>query len=196
MLDFLWKVIELFINRKNKFQKVKDVLERKKEFFREVARIDEDENLDEHEKRALKNALAQVLCGSRTVNYDLVDYYLRNKNFRNFEIISPLVAFWEDALIKEYDKDGRLTLISIDTESYKREKRNIFSILLCTIILIICHVRLHAFTTLIFMNYLHVNVMIADYIFIAIFVLLIVLALLIFYGCLAIFDLKRLIKIP
>ncbi|GAA5562438.1 hypothetical protein Asch02_03973 [Acinetobacter schindleri] len=98
MLDFLWKVIELFINRKNKFQKVKDVLERKKEFFREVARIDEDENLDEHEKRALKNALAQVLCGSRTVNYDLVDYYLRNKNFRNFEIISPLVAFWEDAL--------------------------------------------------------------------------------------------------
>ena len=51
----------------------------------------------------MKNSAAQKLTGSGLVTYELVDYYYKNPNFVNFEIIAPIVAFWDQTLIKTYD---------------------------------------------------------------------------------------------
>lgn len=122
MVEHLWKAFELYLNRKDKFIKAEERLKRRLAFFEEVKKLDENNDLDENEKRSIRNSLAQIVCGSRLVDYELVEYYLKNKNFRNFEVIAPIVAFWDESIIKELDETGKIKEIKINERKYIQEK--------------------------------------------------------------------------
>lgn len=192
MLEFILKIIELFLtHHKNKFKKIEAVLERRQNFIDEVKKIEQNEDLTDDEKRALKNACAQLVCGSRAVNYELVDYYFRNKNFRNFEIIAPTIAFWEDAVSKEYDENGKIKSIKINAEKYKNERKNMLGTYIFTLLFIgwFCF-SYNTFAHLL-IKFLHVNLIASDYILVTIFFILLFFSFWALYGVLSVYDLKR-----
>ena len=191
MLDFILKLIELFLtHRKNKFKKIEAVLERRQNFIDEVKKIEQNTDLNDDEKRALKNSCAQLVCGSRAVNYELVDYYFRNKNFRNFEIIAPIIAFWEDAISKEYDEDGKIKSIKISNKKHFWER--IYMIVTFLFILLIdgIFIKNHDWVVNLLIKYLPLNIAIADIIFVVLLAPLLYLTWLAFFGMMTVIDLK------
>lgn len=191
MLEFILKIIELFLtHHKNKFKKIEAVLERRQNFIDEVKKIEQNEDLTDDEKRALKNACAQLVCGSRLVNYELVDYYFRNKNFRNFEIIAPIIAFWEDAISKEYDEDGKIKSIKINNKKHFWER--IYMIVTFLFILLIdgIFIKNHDWVVNLLIKYLPLNIAIADIIFVVLLAPLLYLTWLAFFGMMTVIDLK------
>lgn len=107
MVEHLWKAFELYINRKDKFIKAEERFKRRLAFFEEVKKLDENNDLYEHEKKTIRNSLAQIVCGSRLVDYELVEYYYSHKKFRNFDVIVPIGSFWDESIVKEYDSSGK-----------------------------------------------------------------------------------------
>lgn len=115
------KLIELYTNRKDSFKKAEERSDRREKYFQEISAIKINNDLNEYRKRALKNSAAQKLSGSGLVTYEFVDYYCRNPNFTNFEIIAPIVFLWEQVLKKTYDESGNLIHLEIIWSKYIKE---------------------------------------------------------------------------
>ncbi|MCH7333850.1 hypothetical protein [Acinetobacter modestus] len=122
MID-LGKLLEIWISRKDKFKKAEDRAKRREDFFNEIKLIEAEakDGLDQSIVRAKKNSAAQKLTGSGLVTYELVEYYLRHPNFINFEILSPMVGFWENVILKTYDEENKLIKIEIKRSAYRKE---------------------------------------------------------------------------
>jgi hypothetical protein len=194
LLEHLWKIFELYLNRKDKFAKTSECLERRLKFLKEVKDINDNHNIDENEKRAIKNSLAQIVCGSRLVDYDLVYYYYRNKNFRNFEVIAPLVAYWDELIIKEFDENGILKKIRIDERKYVIEKRNMIGTFFFFFVINIVFLLFYQRILNVFVTVFHMDSYIALYVCGILFLLITFLVLFALYGVLTLYDLSRLVK--
>ncbi|MDQ9819251.1 hypothetical protein RFY44_10195 [Acinetobacter bereziniae] len=132
------KLIELYINRKDKFKKADERLSRRQEYFKEIQLIEANKDLNSNEKRALLNSAAQKLTGSGLVTFEFADYYLRHPSFINFEIISPMVAFWDQVLIKAYDEKQKIIKLEINRVKYVKEIASaLFSSLFMAIVIFI-----------------------------------------------------------
>lgn len=117
MID-LNKFLEIWISRKDKFKKADERANRRNDYFNEIKKIDSDTDLDEDQKRVLKDSAAQKLTGSSLVTHQFVSYFLRNNYSSNFEIIAATVAFW-GSCISFYDlEDGYITRIEIHNVNY------------------------------------------------------------------------------
>lgn len=97
MWEFIHKILVLFLERKSKFKQAEERLTRREEFFDGIKKID-SLDIEEYQKHARRNGLAQALVGSRLVSYRLVDFVSRNKNIVNFETVSKDLAFWDTSL--------------------------------------------------------------------------------------------------
>ncbi|MCK4107915.1 hypothetical protein [Acinetobacter radioresistens] len=131
MIDFT-KLLELYISRKDKFKKAEERLKRREVFFEEILAIEKNTNLSWNQKRVMKDSAAQKLTGNGLATYEFVDYYCRHPDFINFEIISPMVAFWDQTLIKTYDDEKKIIKLEFNTIVYWKEK--IFSFLSCALL--------------------------------------------------------------
>lgn len=194
MIEHLWKAFELYLNRKDKFIKAEERLKRRLTFFEEVKKLDENNDLDEHEKRSIRNSLAQIVCGSRLVDYELVEYYQKNKNFRNFEVIAPIVAFWDESIVKEYDSSGKLKLIKIHEKKYRSEKINSISSLFFIFSMAILFILFYQRVINAFVVTFHMDTYIALYVCGTLFLIITCLVLFAFYGVMSVFDLRRLLE--
>lgn len=194
LLEHLWKFFELYLNRKDKFTKAKEGLDRRLSFLDEVKKVNAKDDIDENEKRAIKNSLAQIVCGSRLVDFELVDYYYRNKNFRNFEIITPLVAYWDESIIKEFGENGKIKNIVIDEKKYASEKRNMIGTFVFFFIVNILFIIFYQMVIGVFVTVFHMDSYIALYVCGILFLLITFLVLFTFYGILALYDLRRLVR--
>lgn len=117
MID-LNKFLEIWISRKDKFKKADERANRRNDYFNEIKKIDSDTDLDEDQKRVLKDSAAQKLTGSSLVTHQFVSYFHRNNYSSNFEIIAATVAFW-GSCISIYDlEDGYITRIEINNFNY------------------------------------------------------------------------------
>lgn len=194
MIEHLWKAFELYLNRKDKFIKAEERLKRRLTFFEEVKKLDENNDLDEHEKRSIRNSLAQIVCGSRLVDYELVEYYQKNKKFRNFEVIAPIVAFWDESIVKEYESSGELKLIKIHEKKYRSEKINSISSLFFIFSMAILFILFYQRVINTFVVTFHMDTYIALYVCGTLFLIVTCLVLFAFYGVMSVFDLRRLIE--
>ena len=194
MLEHLWKFFELYLNRKDKFTKANERLDRRLKFLNQVKEINVNEEIDDNEKRAIKNGLAQIVCGSRLVDYDLVDYYYRNKKFRNFEVIAPLVAYWDESIIKEFDEAGILKKIIIDEKKYKVEKQNMISTCIFFLIMNLIIFIFYQWFIGFFVKIFHMDPYVALYVCGVLFLSVTFLVLFTFYGILPLYDLRRLVR--
>lgn len=190
----LTKLIELYLNRKDKFKKAEERLKRREVYFEEIASIEKNQNLDSDQKRAMKNSAAQKLTGSGLATYEFVDYYSRNPNFINFEILSPMVAFWDQTLIKTYDDEKRIIKLELNRKAYWKEK--ILSFFSCASLglgIFFLTKYGHVFINLISSNFFISSQIIG--IAYLIFILGLI-GLLLFFGFLflTLIDLKRLVK--
>lgn len=194
LIEHLWKAFELYLNRKDKFIKAEERLKRRLTFFEEVKKLENNNDLDEQEKRAIRNSLAQIVCGSRLVDYELVEYYYRHKKFRNFEVIVPIVAFWDESIVKEYDSSGKIELIKIEEKKYRAEKTNSISSLVFIFGIAILFILFYQRVIDAFVRVFHMDSYIALYVCGALFLLINFLVLFAIYGVLTVFDLRRLIE--
>ncbi|MGC3818636.1 hypothetical protein [Acinetobacter sp. G11] len=193
MID-ITKLIEIYISRKDKFKKAEERLKRRETYFEEISAIEINQNLNPSQKRAMKNSAAQKLAGSGLATYEFIDYYCRHPNFINFEIISPMVAYWDQTLIKTYDDEEKIIKIEFNKMAYWKEKLlSFFSCILLLIGLIFFAVQGNSIINFISSNYyINTNIIgIAYLIFI-----LGLLGIFLFFGFLflTLLDLKRLIK--
>lgn len=118
MKDLYLQLIEIFIRRKDKFNKAEDRARRRDKYFTEIKAIDQNPNFDEDQKRVLKDSAAQNLTGSSLVTHQFVNYFLRKNYSSNFEISAATVAFW-GSCIYFYDlEDGYITRIEINKFNY------------------------------------------------------------------------------
>ena len=194
LIEHLWKAFELYLNRKDKFIKAEERLKRRLTFFEEVKKLENNNDLDEQEKRVVRNSLAQIVCGSRLVDYELVEYYYRHKKFRNFEVIVPIVAFWDESIVKEYDSSGKIELIKIEEKKYRAEKTNSISSLVFISGIAIVFILFYQRVIDAFVQVFHMDSYIALYVCGALFLLINFLVLFAIYGVLTVFDLRRLIE--
>lgn len=193
MID-LTKLIELYISRKDKFAKSADRAKRRFEYFSEVSEIDTNTDMSSEEKRARKNSAAQKLTGNGLASYELVDYYYRHPDFINFEVIAPIVGFWDQVLIKTTDENGRITKLDLDLKIYSKEiAMAIFSLIFFVMIFIVFLSLGNRFINYMVMNfYISKSVMGIAYLILISPVFFMFLFL--FYWFLNLTDLKRLVK--
>ncbi|MHA3113193.1 hypothetical protein, partial [Acinetobacter sp. ANC 4193] len=124
------------------------------------------------------------------VNYELVDYYFRNKKFKNFENIAPMIAFWEDAISKEYDENEKIKSIKIHKKNHNKE-RNYIAFSFCLALFIDwMFIKNHDWVVNLLIKYLPLNIAIADIIFVVLLVPLLYITWLAFYGMMMVLDLK------
>ena len=120
MWEFIHKILVLFLERKSKFKQAEERLTRREEFFDGIKKID-NLDIEEYQKHARRNGLAQALVGSRLVSYRLVDFVSRNKNIVNFETVSKDLAFWDTSLNIERDNDRNIISITLNKKEYFKE---------------------------------------------------------------------------
>jgi hypothetical protein len=142
----------------------------------------------------MRNSAAQKLTGNGLATYEFVDYYCRHPNFINFEIISPMVAFWDQTLIKTYDDEKRIIKLEFNNWEYKKER--IMCFLTCVFLLLGIFFFLRNGNT--FINYISSNFYVSQSI-VGIAYLIFILGfvwLFLFFGylLLTLIDLKRLVK--
>lgn len=141
MTEFFVKLIEILANRKDKFKKADERYDRRIEFFRRVKEIDDDASLTPEIRKALLDSAAQKLTGSPRGGYEVVDYFIRNGKFINFEIIAPSVWFWDESIEKIYDENNKLVNIELNEKGYKKERRHlalsVFVMLMMTVFYIL-----------------------------------------------------------
>lgn len=193
MID-LTKLIELYISRKDKFAKSEDRARRRLEYFSEISEIESNKDMSSDEKRARKNSAAQKLTGNGLASYDLVDYYFRHPNFINFEVIAPIVGFWDQVLIKTTDENERITKLDLNMKTYSKEvAMALFSLTFIAFIFLVC-ISLGGR----FINYMAVNYYMSKSVIGIGYLILIspifCFWLLLFYWFLNLTDLKRLVK--
>ena len=196
LIEHLWKAFELYLNRKDKFIKAEERLKRRLTFFEEVKKLDESNDLDEHEKRAIRNSLAQIVCGSGLVDYELVEYYQKNKNYRNFEVIAPIVAYWDESITKEFDETGKIKQIQINEKKYAEEKRNMIASTAFLFFLVLLFLNRYEQIINALVSTFHMDSYIVLYFCGALFMIITFLAFFAFYGVMVVFDLRRLVKAP
>lgn len=193
MIDFT-KLIELYISRKDKFTKSEDRAKRRLEYFKEISSIKSNDAMSLDEKRARKNSAAQKLTGNGLASQDIVDYYFRHPEFINFEVVAPIVGFWDQVLIKTLDENGNILKLELNLKRYSKE-----------VVMAIISLIFFAFTFLLllslgngFINHIASNFYISKTVvgiayLIAISPLLLMF-LFLFYLFLNLTDLKRLVK--
>lgn len=126
MSDLFLKLIELYINRKDKFVKAEERNTRRLEYFKTVKEVAENKEYSFELKTALLDSAAQKLTGSYKVNFEVVDYYYRHPDFINFEIVATHVWFWDESISKIYDENNTLVKLELDKVGYKKEVRNLY----------------------------------------------------------------------
>lgn len=193
MID-LTKLLELYISRKDKFAKSEDRAKRRLEYFSEISGIESDTEMSSDEKRARKNSAAQKLTGNGLASYDLVDYYFRHPDFINFEVIAPIVGFWDQVLIKTTDENGRIAKLDLNKKAYFKEVTiGILSFIIFTLIFLVLISLGNGF-----INYMVSNFYISKSILGIVYLILIspflFFPLFMFYLFLNLTDLKRLVK--
>ncbi len=193
MID-LMKLIELIVNRKDKFRKAEERFNRKSDYFLEISEIDKDDSLSPHSKRAMKNAAAQKLSGSGLATFEVLDYYNRHPDFTNFEIVAPLVIYWDDVLIKAYDENSILTKLEINEIAFKKEKRNLnFSIIFISFVAIFFLVKGNTIIHFIANNF-YINKGVIGAVILGLMVFFILLIIIFLILLMNLLDLRRLVR--
>ncbi|WP_312586420.1 hypothetical protein [Acinetobacter sp.] len=193
MID-ITKLIEIYISRKDKFKKAEERLKRREAYFEEISAIEKNQNLDPYQKRAMKNSAAQKLAGSGLATYEFVDYYCRHPDFINFEVISPMVAYWDQTLIKTYDEGERIVKLEFNKKAYWKEM--IFSFiswLFVLVGLIFFAIQANVIINLISSNY-YINKNIVGIAYLIFILGLVGITLFFGFLFLTLLDLKRLVK--
>lgn len=194
MWEFIHKILLLFVERKNKFQNAEEKLERRVKYFEDIKAID-DLNVDDAEKRARRNAIAQRLVGSQLVSFELVDYLIKNKNINNFEIVAKTLALWDTSLKIDRNKDNQITGIDLNNCEFVKEKTMLSITLLLAIFLFIFSIYIFKKNVL----WLKGALMLPEYIPIIVMISLIVglltVGLFLFITTIVLFDLKRIIDL-
>lgn len=193
MIDFT-KLIELYISRKDKFVKSDDRAKRRVDYFNEISEVEASTEMSHEEKRARKNSAAQKLTGNGLASQELVDYYFRHADFINFEIIAPIVGFWDQILIKAVDDDGKITKLELDSKAYRKEVGLAVGSLLTTFILFLLLINWGgAFINFIANNY-YLGKGIVGIAYLVLISPVLMLFMFVFYLLLNLVDLKRLVK--
>lgn len=194
MWELIHKILLLFIERKDKYKHAEEKLQRRVDYFKELKTL-EDSNLDEDEKRARRNAIAQRLVGSQLVSFELVDYLIKNKNINNFEIVAKTLALWDTSLKIDRNDDKKIIEITLKKWGFFKEKIMLNFTLCFGIFIFILSMYSFKSSTLWIKN----AFLIPEYIAV-IFMLCIVLGLLIvsvflFITTVVLFDLKRIVDL-
>lgn len=194
MWEFIHKILLLFVERKNKFQNAEEKLERRIKYFEDIKAID-DLKVDDAEKRARKNAVAQALVGSQLVSYRLIDFLIKNENITNFEIVAKTLALWDTSLIIDRNKDNQI--IGIDLNNYEFVKEKLMLSITLSLVIFLFIFSIYIFKE----NVLWVtdSLMLPEYISIILMMSLIVgllaVGLFLFITTIVLFDLKRIVEL-
>lgn len=194
MWEFIHKILLLFVERKNKFQNAEEKLKRRVKYFEDIKTIDAL-NVDDAEKRARKNAVAQELVGSQLVSYRLIDFLIKNENITNYEIVAKTLALWDTSLIIDRNKDNQI--IGIDLNNCEFVKEKIMLSITLSLVIFIFIFSIYIFKE----NVLWVtdSLMLPEYVSI-IFMMSLIVGLLtvgvfLFITTIVLFDLKRIVKL-
>lgn len=194
MWEFIHKILLLFVERKNKFHNAEEKLVRRVEYFEDIKAVD-SLDVDVVEKRARKNAVAQVLVGSQLVSYQLIDFLIKNENITNYEIVAKTLALWDTSLIINKNDDNQIIGISLNTYEFIKEK----IMLLITLIFIIF---MFIFSIYIFKDnvlWLKSALMLSEYVSIIVILSLVLgllaVAVFLFITTIVLFDLKRIVEL-
>lgn len=194
MWELIHKLLLLFIERKDKYKHAEEKLQRRVDYFKELKTL-EDSNLDEDEKRARRNAIAQRLVGSQLVSFELVDYLIKNKNINNFEIVAKTLALWDTSLKIDRNDDKKITGIGLNTWGFRKEKLMLIITLLFSIFMIVFSIYIFKYNVI----WLKSAMMLPEYISIIAMVLLVLgfiaLAIFLCITTIILFDLKRIIEL-
>jgi len=194
MWEFIHKIILLFLERKNKFKSAKEKLERRIVYFDDLKKINEL-TVDDTQKRATRNALAQTLVGSQLVSYYLVDFLIKNKNITNFEIVAKNLSLWETSLDIEKDSNNVINQISLNQKEYRKEKIMLITTLFFTFLIFLYSLYIFKESLNWLENYLFLPNYIALSILIFLIVFLLGLVIFLFITTLFLFDLDRIVKL-
>ncbi|PVZ90084.1 hypothetical protein C9426_01520 [Serratia sp. S1B] len=194
MWEFIHKILVLFLERKSKFKRAEERLTRREEFFDGIKKID-NLDIEEYQKHARRNGLAQTLVGSRLVSYRLVDFVSRNKNIVNFETVSKDLAFWDTSLNIERDNDRNIIGITLNEDEYKKEKRMMLLTLFFNICVFLYSLYTYKISLLWLENYLLIPDYIAKIFLLILSVLLMTTSFLLFISIMILFDLKRIVEL-
>lgn len=194
MWEFIHKILLLFVERKNKFQNAEEKLKRRVKYFEDIKAIDAL-NVDDAEKRARKNAVAQELVGSQLVSYPLIEFLIKNENITNYEIIAKTLALWDASLKIDRNKDNQITEIGLNTWGFIKEKIMLLIALLFSLFMIVFSIYIFKYNVI----WLKSAMMVPEYISIILMTLLVLgfvaLAIFVFITTIVLFDLKRIIDL-
>lgn len=194
MWEFIHKVLLLFIERKDKYKHAEEKLQRRVDYFNELKTIKES-NLDEEEKRARRNAIAQRLVGSQLVSFELVDYLIKNKNINNFEEVAKRMAFWDSSLNIERDNDLNILDITLNNTEFFQERGAILFTFIFNICIFAYSLYIYKVSLFWLKNYLLIPEYLSKLILISLSLLLFITSFLLFISTLVLFDLKRVVEL-
>lgn len=194
MWEFIHKILLLFVERKNKFQNAEEKLKRRVKYFEDIKAIDAL-NVDDAEKRARKNAVAQELVGSQLVSYRLIDFLIKNENITNYEIVAKTLALWDTSLIIDRNKDNQIIGIDLNNCEFVKEKVMLSITLSLVMFLFIFSIYIFKENVL----WVTDSLMLPEYVSI-IFMMSLIVGLLtvgvfLFITTIVLFDLKRIVKL-
>lgn len=194
MWELIHKILLLFIGRKDKYKHAEEKLQRRVDYFKELKTI-EDSNLDEEEKRARRNAIAQLLVGSQLVSFELVDFLVKNININNFEVVAKTLALWDTSLKIDRNKDKKIIGITINPDEYRKEKVMLITTLILSIIMISFSIFIFKVNVIWLKNTLMLPEYFSIIVMLVLVVILIGLGLFFFITTMILFDLKRIIEL-
>lgn len=194
MWEFIHKILLLFVERKNKFQNAEEKLERRIKYFEDIKAID-DLKVDDAEKRARKNAVAQALVGSQLVSYTLIDFLIKNENITNFEIVAKTLALWDTSLIIDRNKDSQIIGIDLNNCEFVKEKVMLSITLSLVIFLFIFSIYIFKENVLWVMDALMLPEYISIIFMMSLIVGLLTVGVFLFITTIVLFDLKRIVKL-
>ena len=194
MWEFIHKILLLFVERKNKFQNAEEKLERRIKYFEDIKAID-DLKVDDAEKRARKNAVAQALVGSQLVSYTLIDFLIKNENITNFEIVAKTLALWDTSLIIDRNKDSQIIGIDLNNCEFVKEKVMLSITLSLVIFLFIFSIYIFKENVLWVMDALILPEYISIIFMMSLIVGLLTVGVFLFITTIVLFDLKRIVKL-
>lgn len=194
MWEFIHKILLLFVERKNKFQNAEEKLERRVKYFEDIKAIDAL-NVDDAEKRARKNAVAQALVGSQLVSYTLIDFLIKNENITNFEIVAKTLALWDTSLIINRNKDSQIIGIDLNNCEFVKEKVMLSITLSLVIFLFIFSIYIFKENVLWVTDALMLPEYISIIFMMSLIVGLLTVGVFLFITTIVLFDLKRIVKL-
>lgn len=193
MWEFIYKVLMLFCERKDKYKHAEEKAIRRDKFFNDIKSIDNSE-FNDYEKRARKNVISQELVGNQLVSFELIDFLIKNKNIINFEIVAKTIALWETSLVISINDKNEITKIIIQKKEYRKEKIMMFISLFFIAFILICSIHFFKLNVI----WLTKALMLPEYIAIAFFafitVMLAILFIFLLISSLILSDLNRIIE--